>query len=45
MEFDLFAIKDAPFGWMRIRPSVRVYSAKFHRMILNPIFITRTANL
>jgi len=45
MEFDIFVIKDAPFGWMRISPSVRVNSAKFDSMILNPIFVAGTAIL
>jgi hypothetical protein len=45
MEFDLFVIKDAPFGRIRMRPSMRVNSAKFDRMILNPIVIARTAIL
>jgi hypothetical protein len=45
MKFNLFVIKDTPFGWMGMRPSVLVNSAKFDGMILNPIFIARTAIL
>jgi hypothetical protein len=45
MEFNLFVIKGTPFRWMGMRPPVRVNSAKFDRMILNPIFIARTAIL
>ncbi len=45
MELDLFAIKNAPFGRVRIRFSMLVNRAKFYRAVLNPIFIARTAIL